>query len=171
MKDQKKLITKKDSEISKEILLSAKITNKEYLPISKEKADYFLTKKVRRKTAKQTADVTKEMFKEIPEEIRFTMTYDNGKEFSWHKVIETDNKITVYFSDPYSPWQRGTSENVNGLLRQFIPKGTDFDIVSAEDLQKYLDLINNRLRKRLGFKTPLEVFEEENKKVAVRGGM
>ena len=152
MKDQKKQKKERFGDFEGDTIVGKNhqqgiVTNVE------RKSGLLLAKKVRKKTAEEIADVTAEMF------------------FAWHKVIEVENKITVYFADPYSPWQRGSLENVNGLLRQFIPKGTDFDTVSAEDLQKYLDLINNRPRKRLGFKTPLEVFTEEKIKVAVRGGM
>ena len=72
--------------------------------------------------------------------------------------------MTVYFTHPYISQERGTNENTNGLLRQFVPKETDFNTVSQENLEKYIDLINNKPRKRLGWGTPLEVFY--NKKVA-----
>lgn len=88
-----------------------------------------------------------------------------------HKLIEQENKMTVYFAHPYASWQRWTSENTNWLLRQYIPKWTDFNKVTEEDLQKYVNLINNRPRKRLWFKTPLEVFEEQSKKFAVGNGI
>ena len=68
--------------------------------------------------------------------------------------------MKVYFCDPYSPWQRGTNENTNGLLRQFFPKGTSFAAVSADDLQRVVDLINNRSRKRLNFLTPSEMLKK-----------
>ncbi|MCM1024222.1 MAG: IS30 family transposase, partial [Prevotella sp.] len=66
--------------------------------------------------------------------------------------------MKVFFCDPYSPWQRGTNENTNGLLRQFFPKGTSFADISGEELQAVVDLINNRPRKRLGFRSPAELF-------------
>ena len=68
--------------------------------------------------------------------------------------------MKVFFCDPYSPWQRGTNENTNGLLRQFFPKGTSFTNVSDDDLQHVVDLINNRPRKRLNFLTPFEVLQK-----------
>ena len=68
--------------------------------------------------------------------------------------------MKVFFCDPYSPWQRGTNENTNGLLRQFFPKGTSFANVSDDDLQRVVDLINNRPRKRLNFLTPFEVLQK-----------
>lgn len=122
------------------------------------KSGFLLAKKIPKRTATNVADVTKELFDNIPDELKISITYDNGKEFAWHKIIETENKMKVYFAHPYCSWERGTNENTNGLLRQYIPKGTDFDTVSDEDLAKYVDLINNRPRKRLGWKTPFEVF-------------
>ena len=68
--------------------------------------------------------------------------------------------MKVFFCDPYSPWQRGTNENTNGLLRQFFPKGTSFTNVSDDDLQRVVNLINNRPRKRLNFLTPFEVLQK-----------
>ncbi len=122
------------------------------------KSGLLLAQKIPRRTAKNVADVTKKIFDKIPDELKISMTYDNGKEFALHKIIETENKMTVYFAHPYSSWERGTNENTNGLLRQFIPKGTDFNAVSDQDIAKYVDLINNRPRKRLDWKTPNEVF-------------
>lgn len=118
----------------------------------------LLARKVVRKTAEQTADVTKDMFTAVPEELRITITYDQGREFAWHKLIEAENKMTVYFCNKACPWQKGSIENTIGLLRQYIPKGTDLSTVSDEDLQRYVDLLNNRPRKRHGYRTPLEVF-------------
>ena len=67
----------------------------------------------------------------------------------------------MYFADPYSPWQRGLNENTNGLIRKFYPKGTDFSKISEREILKVQDLLNNRPRDLLGFKTPKQVFEEE----------
>jgi IS30 family transposase len=124
------------------------------------KSGLLLAQKVPKRTAQNVADVTKEMFDQIPDKLKISMTYDNGKEFAWHKIIEAENGMTVYFAHAYAPWERGSNENTNGLLRQFIPKGTNFDDVSVEDLQKYVDLINNRPRKRLNWRTPFEVFHD-----------
>ena len=85
-----------------------------------------------------------------------SITLDNGPEFAEFQEIEKQLKTTIYFADPYSPWQRGSNENMNGLLRFFFPKGTDFRLVSDEKLQYVVDLINNRPRKCLGWLSPLE---------------
>ncbi|MBT2281944.1 IS30 family transposase [Paenibacillus polymyxa] len=90
-----------------------------------------------------------------------TATADRGKEFACYANLETTHGLHVYFADPYSSWQRGSNENGNGLLREFIPKGTDFAQVEDEDLAHSLDLINNRPRKYLGWRTAHESFTEE----------
>jgi len=82
-------------------------------------------------------------------------------------MIEHLTRLTVYFTRPYSPWQRGSNENTNGLLRQFLPKGSDFTKVTQKELQHYVNLLNNRPRKRLNWLTPTEVFEQELQKVAL----
>ncbi|MCM1060421.1 MAG: IS30 family transposase [Eubacterium sp.] len=94
----------------------------------------------------------------ISEKLKKSFTVDNGKEFAAHKELAAGTGMKVFFCDPYSPWQRGTNENTNGLLRQFFPKGTSFADISDEELQTVGDLINNRSRKRLGFRSPAELF-------------
>lgn len=90
-----------------------------------------------------------------------TVTYDNGSEFAEYELIERGIEATVYFSFPYHSWERGSSENVNGLLRQFFPKGMAFSSLSQAELDYVCDLLNNRPRKRLGYLTPSEVLKQE----------
>ena len=78
-----------------------------------------------------------------------------------HAELAERLKIKVYFCDPHSPWQRPTNENTNGLIRQYLPKGIDLSIYSQKDLDKIADSLNNRPRKVLGFRTPLEVYQTE----------
>jgi IS30 family transposase len=87
-----------------------------------------------------------------------TITSDNGREFAGHEDISKKLEIAFYFADPYSSWQRGSNENLNGLIRQYFPKKTNFDNVSKEDVKKVERQLNNRPRKRLGFKTPRQEF-------------
>lgn len=99
-------------------------------------------------------------FKRIPAEFKKTLTYDRGSEMSQHKLFTKETDIQVYFADPYSPWQRGTNENTNGLIRQYFPKGTDFNEIPLEAIRKAEERLNGRPRKTLGFYTPSEKFYE-----------
>ena len=102
----------------------------------------------------RTAHVVSEaIYKLLKFENVKTLTADNGKEFSYHKKIERDLETQLYFADPYCSWQRGTNENTNGLLREFIPKGTDIADVTEDDLHYYTTLINTRPRKVLNWRT------------------
>lgn len=89
---------------------------------------------------------------------RYTLTVDNGKEFAGHIEIESALKTEVYFAKPYSPWQRGRNEQMNGLIRQYIPKSFDFRKLTDEDMRLIEQRLNNRPRKTLGYRTPHEVF-------------
>lgn len=93
----------------------------------------------------------------LPKALKKTLTVDNGIEFMLHKELSKAIDMDIYFCDPYSPWQRGTNENTNGLLRQFFPKGSSFADITDEQLSDVVSLINNRPRKRLGFRSPAEV--------------
>ncbi|WP_040759963.1 IS30 family transposase [Sporosarcina newyorkensis] len=97
----------------------------------------------------------------LPEAALKTATTDRGKEFSCYERIEKDLSLEVYFADPYSSWQRGSNENSNGLLREFFPKGTNFEEVKPAELFEALELINSRPRKCLGWKTAYEAFTEQ----------
>ena len=92
--------------------------------------------------------------------MRQSMTYDQGREMAMHKELSRRTGIAVYFCDPHSPWQRGSNENMNGLLRQYLPKGADLSIHSQEQLDAMADQINNRPRKGLGVRLPLAVYRE-----------
>jgi len=93
-----------------------------------------------------------------PRALRQTLTVDNGKEFSQFKELEAKTGLKIYFADPYAARQRGTNENTNGLLRQYFPKGTDFQGVSEEYLAIVVKKLNNRHRKCLNYQTPHDVF-------------
>ncbi|RKG95439.1 IS30 family transposase, partial [Corallococcus sp. CA047B] len=92
----------------------------------------------------------------LPKQLRRTLTWDQGAEMAHHARLRADTGLSVYFCDPRSPWQRGTNENTNGLLRQYFPKGTDLSRYSREDLATVAAALNNRPRRTLGWKTPSE---------------
>jgi transposase, IS30 family len=96
----------------------------------------------------------------VPEPMRKSMTYDQGKEMSEHQQLTVRTGVAVFFADPHSPWQRGSNENTNGLLRQYLPKGTDLSGHTQEELNAMAAKLNNRPRKIHGFRTPLQVYNE-----------
>jgi len=98
--------------------------------------------------------------KKLPKQMKLSMTYDQGREMAEHKLFTKLTGIKVYFAHPKSPWERGTNENTNGLIRQFFPKGTDFNKVSRREVKRAQDLLNGRPRAALNFQKPYEVFNQ-----------
>jgi len=122
-------------------------------------------------TAVQVAAAVAAQVTQLPEPMRKTLTWDRGSEMAAHKRLAAATGMSIYFADPYSPYQRGTNENTNGLLRQYFPKGSDLSVHTAADLKRVADILNNRPRKRHGFLTPNEVMtslieEDLNRSVA-----
>ncbi len=110
--------------------------------------------------AEQVRDALAAAVCAIPTDLMRSITWDQGSEMQHHAQFTVDTGIPVYFCEPYKPWQRGTNENTNGLIRQFLPKGTDLSQVTADELIAIQDNLNNRPRKSLGFRTPNEAFTE-----------
>lgn len=101
-----------------------------------------------------------EEFRHLPKGLKRTLTYDQGQEMAQHKLFSKETDMTVYFAHPHSPWERGTNENTNALIRQYFPKGTDFSKISKNRLKAVQDQLNDRPRKTLGWFTPHEKFCE-----------
>ena len=100
------------------------------------------------------------MFGRMPPSLRRTMTYDRGSEMTCHQALTENTGVKIYFADPHSPWQRGSNENANGLIRQYLPKGAELGSYTQNDLDEIAAKLNSRPRKILDFRTPLEAFDE-----------
>jgi len=111
--------------------------------------------------AEAVLDSFTRQMKRLPAALRKSMTYDRGSEMACHPELARRLKIDIWFCDPHAPWQRGSNENTNGLLRQFFPKGTDLSNVTQTELNDVAALMNNRPRKTLGWRTPAEAMAEE----------
>ena len=122
---------------------------------------FVMLVKIDGSTAEAALDAYSAAFAPLPQELRKTLTYDQGKEMAEHKKLAEATGIRIYFCDPHSPWQRGICENTNGLLRQYLPKGTDLSVFSQRQLDLIAMRMNIRPRKTLGWKTPAEVFMEK----------
>jgi len=135
---------------------------KGFLSTNVDRKSRFLVAALLEERTSNTFNVeTIQAFKKIGNIPTHSFTFDNGSEFAMYKEFEKSLQTTAYFADPHSPWQRGTNENTNGVLRFFFPKGTNFLNVTPEYLDFVVDLINNRPRKCLGWLSPAEVFFRE----------
>lgn len=132
------------------------------------KSGYCLLAHVAHKTSAAVSGAIIESLTPIKARVA-TLTFDNGLEFAGHREIDQALGSTSYFADPYASWQRGTNENTNGLVRQYLPKSRPFHTVTREELAMIMERLNHRPRKRLNWKTPHEVFMQSFKRVALRG--
>ncbi len=121
------------------------------------KSRFLMLVKVGSKNAPEVAEALGQHVRELPVELRRSLTWDRGTEMARHKDFTLATDMQVYFCDPHSPWQRGTNENTNGLLRQYLPKGEDLSDYSQERLNEIAMRLNQRPRQTLGFSTPAEV--------------
>lgn len=125
---------------------------------TERKSGYLLATKTASGEASVIREQTTQTFANIAKKKKETLTYDNGVEFADWEQTEQASKTTIYFANPYHSWERGTSENTNGLVRRYFPKGTTFATLTPTKLAKAVKQINHRPRKRHGYKTPYEVF-------------
>jgi len=119
--------------------------------------------------AEAVRDAIAEQITTLPEQLRRSLTWDQGAEMAQHAQLRIDVGLAIYFCEPRSPWQRGTNENTNGLLRQYFPKGTDLARHSATDLDAVAAALNSRPRKTLGWKTPAEALDEHLQSIQQAG--
>ncbi len=124
------------------------------------KTGMVLISKIENGTAGATSIAIQKRLSILPEDLRRTITSDNGSENARFDSVMTELGILWFFAHPYHSWERGTNENTNGLIRWYFPKGTDFATIPDETIKTVEDALNNRPRKRLGWKTPLEAFNE-----------
>ena len=130
------------------------------LTLVERKHGYLLAYKVDNKRAYTIGRAFLKAFRVIPDKFIKTITLDNGNEFAGFKTIEKDLQTNIYFADPYAAWQRGTNENTNGLLRQYIPKKADLHALTQRELNIIVEKLNNRPRKRLNYRTPAQLFQK-----------
>jgi len=110
------------------------------------------------KDAKTVRQAFARTVKRLPKEVFKSITHDRGSEMSQHELFTIETNVQIYFADPQSPWQRGTNENTNGLIRQYFPKGTDFTLISKAELKRVQTELNQRPRETLNWQTPEESF-------------
>ena len=134
--------------------------------LTERKSGLALVYKVDRRTKENTESAMKQLLYSISDQVH-TITSDNGKEFGNHEKIAKGLKCNFYFAHAYSSWERGTNENTNGLIRQYFPKNRDFRTITDKELIHAMKRLNNRPRKRFGYKTPNQVFFGESYNVAL----
>jgi IS30 family transposase len=130
------------------------------LTYTERKSGYELAATLSRATFPELSDKTVQLFANLPTKKKQTLTLDNGREFNQFEYIEATTGLIIYFCHPYRSWERGTNENTNGLLRQYFPKKTSLEFVTQAELDRAVARLNTRPRKRLGYRTPAEVFRE-----------
>lgn len=130
--------------------------------IVERKSRYTLIIGLKNRTTKSVTRAFAKELNRFDNQLTKTMTYDNGTEMADHKWLSKNTEMDIYFANPYASWERGTNENTNGLIRRYLPKKTDFRSVDNRQLKSIQSKLNNRPRKILGFKTPLEVLEQNS---------
>lgn len=130
------------------------------LSLVERKSGFTLLAHVRDRRAATVRAAAESRLLALPDTLRRTTTFDNGKEFAEHEQLSATTGMAIYFAQPYAAWQRGTNENTNGLVRQYVPKGTDLKATSHRAVAAIETSLNDRPRKRLGYRTPREVLNQ-----------
>ena len=131
-----------------------------FVTLAERKSRLYIAKHIPDRKDETVTNAIIELLKEYPKDLVKTITCDRGKEFAGWKEIEDSLNCDIYFADPYCAWQKGTNENSNGLLREYYPKGMDLSKTNNIELKEKLDLLNNRPRKCIDYKTPNELINE-----------
>jgi len=129
------------------------------LTLLERKSGLVKIEKVRDLRSETAMSACQRCLGKLPRSLRRSVTFDNGSEFSRYVILAEQLRLAVYFADPYSAWQRGANENINGLIRQYFPKGTDFANVTRRDAKRIEQLLNERPRRRFNYQTPIEVLK------------
>ncbi len=130
---------------------------KAMITLVERKHGYTVIEKVESKKSELVAEKICKALSKYKNQVK-SITFDNGLEFAAHEMISKTLKCKIFFADPYSSYQRGTNENTNGLIRQYFPKGSDFDKYSGNDINRVMNSLNCRPRKRFDYYTPMERF-------------
>ena len=131
-----------------------------FVSLAERKTRLYLVKLIPDRKEETVTQAIIDLLKDLPNDAVKTITCDRGKEFAGWKTIEKELNTNMYFADPYCAWQKGTNENSNGLLREFYPKSMDLSKTNEKEVQETLELLNNRPRKCINYKTPRELFDE-----------
>jgi len=126
---------------------------------------YFLGGRSENISARGIREASVRLLKDIPEAKKQTITYDNGLEFAAHELTEKQTHHKAFFANPYHSWERGTNKNTNGLVRRYFPKGTVFSKIDTDYFKRVIEKLNHRPRRRLGYRTPFEVFFAVNLRI------
>jgi len=143
-----------------DLIMGSKISNSALGTLVERTTRYALLVPLEKHDAYTVRTEFAKAVKRIPRYLKKTLTYDRGTEIAQHKLFTANTKIQVYLADPHSPWQRGTNENTNGLIRQYFPKGIDFNQIKKQEIKDVQDELNDRPRKTLKFLKPDEVFSK-----------
>ena len=131
--------------------------NQAIVTLTERKSRFALLRKVEQRTANQVSNAMIDLLKPFSDRVH-TLTADNGKEFAGHEQIARELRADFFIAHPYAAWERGSNENMNGLIRQYIPKKCDFTSIGETEVELVMDRLNNRPRKCLGFMSPFEKF-------------